>query len=206
MASSSDSVRGDNRRLNRAGIRLVALLLAALCLICIVHGIRAGVAQGLYFRAKFGSDREDLGRIVHGCKTACRLYPANYYFAMWTAETAYYRWEADKGLDHALEAARKWCDAGLRVNHYRSSLRLLKMRLLRMDSTGEATTYWQEYVDWHFWNPHNHAVLAELYADSGRWGKAMQELRWVKGSPYYEHTRRTINGLWREQMKPPEIP
>ena len=172
---------------------------------CAGHGLRAGIAQSLYFKAKFGGDRGDLQRIVKHCETSWRLYPYNYYFPMWTAENAYYGWESDDDAKGRLETARRWCDAGIELNVYRSALRLLKTRLLRTVSLGQATAYWEEYVDWNFWNPHNHAVLAELYAAGGAWGRAMQSLRWVRGSPYYEHARRSVNDLWREQMKPPTM-
>jgi hypothetical protein len=201
MADSSNPLRNGNGRLARTGLRVLALFLAAAALGYTVYGVRAGIAQALYFKAKYGSDRDRFPLIAARCESAWRLYPFNYYFAMWTAEKAYYGREADT-LDSAMvQSAARWCDAGLKLNPYRSSLRLLKMRLLRMQSLNQAISYWEAYVDWDFWNPYNHAVLAELYASGGRWGKAMQALQWVKGSPYYNDTRRTLNELWREQMR-----
>lgn len=188
----------------RSLVRCLALCLAAACAALAVHGVRAGIAQTLYFRAKFGGDRDDLPRIVRHCETAWRLYPRNYYFPMWTAERAYYLWNAGGGDASTLDVARAWCGAGLALNPYPSPLRLLRTRLLRLDSPERAAAYWEEYVAWNFWNPHHHAVLAELYAVDGRWGKAMEALQWVKGSRHYEETRRTLNQLWREQMRPPE--
>jgi len=205
MAASSNTPRGEAPgRVVQAGTALGALSLGLVCIACMYHGVRAVTAQVSYFKAKFGADRDDLQRISERCETAGRLYPYNYYFAAWAGEKAYYRWEADAGEGDLLVTARRWCDTGLQFNGYLSSLRLLKTRLLRTESVEQATEYWREYVDWNFWNPYNHSVLAELYATGGKWGSAMQELRWVKGSPYYEHARQTVNELWREQMKPPE--
>jgi hypothetical protein len=185
-------------------IRIAALLLFLVCLAGIVHGLRAAVAQVLYHQAKYGSAHGDVFHTLSRCAAADRLYPHNYYFAMWAAERAYYTQNVAADQTVALlDAAQRWCDAGLAMNRHKSSLRLLKTRLLGRESPERASAYWEEYVGWNFWNPHNHAVLVELYLAEGRFGKASRALRWVKGSKYYGHAQQAVQKAWANEMKPP---
>ena len=104
------------------------------------------------------------------------MYPYNYYFCIWTAEKAYYTsFEVDnKEALRRLNIAQRWCNAGLGLNAYNSQLRRLKTHLLEKKSPSEAADYWKKYVEWQFWEPYNHAVLAELYAETGDFDKAFR--------------------------------
>jgi len=124
---------------------------------------------------------------------------------MWTADTAYdTAFDAGgRADDERLSIARRWCEIGLELNPFRRPLRVLKTGLLARDSLRDAIDYWERYVDWHFWDPGNHALLAELYAEDGDFGKAMQSLRWVQGSEHYEAVRSALQDAWRNEISSP---
>ena len=103
--------------------------------------------------------------------------------------------------------ARHWCDAGLALNPFKSQLRLLKARLLREESPRAAAAFWAEYVDWDYWNPHNHAMLVEFYCDAGLLERAVEPLLLLKGREYEDEARRTFRDAWlREKTMPPGLP
>jgi hypothetical protein len=173
---------------NRARI-LAGVVLLLVGLSGAVWGARAALAQFMYCQSKFGRLRHDPDLVFALCKRASRLYPIDYYFCMWTAEKAYYS-SLEPGLhrlwrDGRRQVAREWCERGLKLNFYKSPLRLLNTRLLAEDSLEDAIDYWHGFVEWQFWNPYNHAVMAELHARNGDRLRAEQELEWVKGSEFY---------------------
>ncbi|MGQ9661430.1 MAG: hypothetical protein ACUVWX_03720 [Kiritimatiellia bacterium] len=181
----------------------LAVVLLVLSLPGLVHGICAALAQRLYHEAKYGGAAHDVDTILRHCTAAQRLYPFNYYFHIWAAENAYYRSrEAAEATAQArlLEAARQWCDTGLRQNHYRSELRTLKMRLLEMESVEKAIAYWKSYLEWHFWEPYNHAVMVELYAKAGQFEQAIEEMKWVRGTRHYEEAKQKLHAAWAQEI------
>ena len=193
-----------HRSLIATAVRCVGLAMLAVSLGGIIYGTRACMAHREYFVAKFGRDILSTEAIAERCERAHRLYPFNYYFAQWTAEQAYFgRDSAESDSAARLRIAACWCERGLALNRYKSPLRMLKTNLLRRDSVKAAVAYWEEYVEWNFWNPHNHAVLAELYSAQGRIGKALQSLRLVKGSEYYAQARHAVDIAWRKEAKMP---
>ena len=186
----------------------LACLLALLAAGGVWHGVRAGLAQALYYRAKYGAVRHDRAEVFRLCETAHRLYPHNYYFCIWTAEMAYYARpgagpEDDRFL---LSVASRWCDAGLRLNPYKSQLRMLKARLLALSSPADGARYWERYVDWHFWEPAHHAALAEFRAAAGDFDGAMESLKWAKGSPYYAAALRSVHDAWQRESVSGRLP
>jgi len=182
-----------------AGVALLAVAGYGIC-----YGIQASIAQALYHEAKYGGVKDDAGLVLNRCEEAYRLYPCNYYFCIWTAEKAYYRsFGVEKNeARKLLAAAERWCDAGLELNFCNSQLRLLKTRLIERKSVPDAINYWQAYVEWQFWEPYNHAVLADLYVKSGQFEKASDSLQWVKGSKYYPETAKKLKDAWYKDMKP----
>ncbi|MCX7591089.1 MAG: hypothetical protein N2255_05615 [Kiritimatiellae bacterium] len=172
----------------------------------VIHGVRAGRAQVLYHDAKYSIAAHEPDGILRRCEVAQKLYPFNYYFHIWAAENAWRAYlgaAANEGRTRWLEAARFWCDTGLACNPYRSELRTLKMRLLAMDSVEEAIRYWRSYLDWHFWEPYNHALMVELYAKAGDFERAVAEMRWVRGSRHYEDARRILDEAWAREVRFP---
>lgn len=162
--------------------------------------MRAGLAQAMYARAKFGADRCNLRRILALCASANRFYPYNYSFCFWAAEQAFFASGSPQDREERA-LARAWCDRGLAMNPWNRELQILAARLTQRESPARAARQWERYVEWQFWDSYNHALLAELYADAGDIERAWDELEWVKGSRYYENTRTAIRAAWRRERQ-----
>jgi hypothetical protein len=172
------------------------------------HGIRAAVAQKVYHEIKYGDlshDEVSPEKVARKSEYSYSLYPFNFNLCIWTAEKAYYNRFDEKGriMPERLELARLWCERALELNRYRSQIRLLKAHLLAETSLPKAITYWEKYVNWHFWKPHNHVVLVEMYSDNGDFGKALDSLQWVRGSRHYDYARKRLQDAWDREKQPP---
>ena len=180
--------------MNRLVRVLPALVLFGLAVAGLIHSARAAVAQHLYFRAKYGTPDGQVWRTVALCGKASRWYPYDYYACLLAGERAFGVTPPEKRSPSSprWQIASEWCDRGLRLNWRSSELRLLKARLLADVSPGEAAVFWDEYVDWHFWEPFNHAVLVEFYVRAGELEKAEASLAWTRKSPYYRTSRELI--------------
>jgi len=184
-----------NRRMLQRG---AGLLLIVCSLPGLIHGVRAGLAQHLYWRVKHGPDRNDAGEILRVGSRAHAIYPYNYNLCLWTAERALSMANAAPAgppREEAYELVSRWCETGLALNPYPRRLRFIKMHLLHRTSVAAALRYWEEYVDWHFWEPYNHAVLVELYAAAGRFAEAESALRLAKGSRSFRPARERLEYL-----------
>lgn len=193
-------------------LRLIVLLVCACAMLAMsvlgtTRGIRASAAYSLYNQAKFGKDKDDAGSVLAKAATAQGFYPYNYYFCIWVAERCYYE-HFKQGVDrkYLLRSVDYWCDRGLRQNPYKRELRMLRARLLAMDSPSDAAEYWSRYVDWHFWDPFNHAALAEFHAMAGDFDRAFASLELIRGMAHYEDSLARVRQLWQDGMKMPEIP
>ena len=173
---------------------IVGMVLVVLAFLGVIHGVRAGVAQCLYREAKYGAQAADTDHVVDLCGRAYAWYPWNYYFSILAAEQAYYTADAVTGVArrNRLLQSQCWCDRGLIQNPWRSQLRRLHTRFLWEESPARAIHYWEAHTEWQFWEPYNHAVLAELYAKAGEFDKAEQALKWVQGAPDYEPTQKLV--------------
>jgi len=185
----------------------ILLIIAA---IGVFGSARASLSYVIYHGAKFTPPRrhERPEAAARRCEAAHRLYPHNYYMCIWIAEKCWYaRYDID-GSESAdrVALAAKWCDRGLALNTRKSQLRLLKTRLLAKHSLRDAIAEWKAYVDWHFWEPHNHAVLVGLYAEAGDFAEAARSLEWVKGSKHYAEAHRKLQEAWRKEILRPAIP
>lgn len=178
-----------------------ALALSVLCAAGIVHGVRAGVAQWMYERAKYGRDRENLSANLALCESAHRLYPHNYYFCLWAAEQSYYAGDKPGQAADCRAAAERWCERGAGLNPYNRALRILRARLMGERSPALAAADWARYVDWQFWEPYNHALLVEFYAQAGDVERALAELDWVRGSPYFAEARLRVMDAWEREKQ-----
>jgi hypothetical protein len=167
---------------------LLGLALMALSVWGVAYAGRATWAYRLYHEAKYGQARANPQRILFLCERAWRQYPWSYHLCAFAAETA-------DGL--GADLARVWCERGLKLNPYRIQLRVLKTRRLARESLPAAVAYWEQHVQWQFWDHWNHAALVELYAGVGAYERALAELEWVKGSPYYAVARERLLGTWR---------
>ncbi len=190
-------------------IRIAGSFLLILSFAGIVHGARAAAAQVIYKSVRYRDEtqsRRDPEAAERRAHAAHRLYPYNYYFCIWTAENCWYYRNDETGHEvfERVGLARKWCDRGLELNERKSQLRLLKARLIARTSPAKGAEYWQEYVDWHFWDRYNHAALVELYADAGNLESAMEELKWVKRSKHYKHAGSLLQVAWKREVM--EVP
>ena len=194
-------------------LRLIAILASAVLLLSssvlgITRAIRASAGYGIYHGARYGQRSENVNASLAACSSAYRYYPYNYNFAELCAEKAYYEAMSVTGdeREYLLSAAAHWCDTGLRLNYYRGKLRMLKARLMAMDSPAGAVTYWKAYVDWHYWEPQNHSELAALHAEAGDFDEAFRALDIIKGRPFYDEGRKRVNHYWKLEMDMPELP
>lgn len=191
--------------------RLVFLLFSAVILLLIsvagvTRGVGASAAYFLYYQTKYGDVGRDVSRGLASCAIAARYYPYNYYFAIWSSENSYYESLRSEHPDseYLIRATEYWCSYGLRLNPYRSQLRMMKARLLARSDPAAGAEYWGEYVDWHYWEPFNHCALAEFHAKAGDFNKAFLALEVIKGMEYHQEGLRRVNEAWKkEKVMPP---
>lgn len=197
----------DRIRVDQWFLTVVGAVLLVLSVAGAVFAAKAAVASRLSFQAQFGSGCDDVEQVLDHCRIAYSLYPHNYYFSIYAAEMAYYRAPEVQGRirAHRLRQASLWCDRGLKQNHYKSQLRRLKTRFLWEESPEKAIAYWRDYTEWHFWEPFNHATLAELQARAGEFEEAEKSLAWVKVDPgAHEAARRIVQrekDAWDDAVK-----
>ncbi len=186
-------------------VALVGVFLLVISLAGMRLALRAGTAQAYYFTMKYGSPVADTFQLLEACRKAYALYPWNYYFSILAAEAAYSAWEQQRRHDDSwFHQASLWCERGLRQNPWKSQLRRVQARLLWRDSPREAIRVWREYTDWHFWEPYNHAVLAEMYAMAGDFPRAEAELLWTEGTVEEQNARRAVDSArqeWAEALE-----
>jgi len=185
------------------------MLLLAISMLGVTYACRLAAAQDLYFRAiSIREARGNLKDILNLCESADRIYRHNYLFCILAAQEAYYTsFGAGKvDAEQRIIESERWCNAGLKQNHYRVQLRKLKAYLLACKSAQNAISYWEEYVDWHFWEPANHTLLVELYSLSGQYEKALDSLALIRNTPYYSDARKKMIDAWdKESSLPPEF-
>ncbi len=180
-------------------------LLVALGIFGAHYAWRASRASWIYYRAKYGTNSDDLQLTLRSIEKAHRLYPHNYRFCTWVAERAFLSRSNLRGeaRERRNRAAENWTHVGLALNRFSGPLNLLKARLLQRHDPAAAATHWAGYVSWHFWEPYNHAVLVDLYASMGDFDRASDELRWVEGSEHYEWALGRLQDAWRKEMALP---
>ena len=190
---------GSMKLMARSGIdqwfaAAAGLMVLLLSVTGVVHSLRATIAFGLSRRAQLEQPAPGVDQILAWCRQAYAHYPWNYYFSIFAAETAYYR--ADEVWGEArtdrLRQSKIWCERGLVQNRYKSQLVRLKTRFLWEESPSSAIEYWKAYTQWQFWEPYNHATLAELYARHGDFDQADASLRWIEGDPSYPEAKKTV--------------
>lgn len=194
-----DRVSVDQWFLATIGILILVMSTAGL-----LYAGRAAWAARLSYRAQHGLPQPDVEQVLAWSQRAYVLYPYNYYLSIFAAETAYYRAGDVRGeaREERLRMAQLWCERGLEQNRYKSQLRRLKTRFLWEESPAKAIAYWEAYTDWHFWEPYNHATLAEMYAKAGEFEKADLELKLISAFPgFHDEALRGVEKerrLWNE--------
>jgi len=194
-----------------------ACVLFAVAGMGIVSSVRAAIAQVIYCESKYGWTREDEEyilteedeeKVFSNCERAFVLYPHNYSFCTWTSEMAWYGRHDEDGAENPTKRAiaDQWCQRGLALNSFDSQLRMLEVNLLIDEELKDAIRKLEAYVEWNFWEPYNHAFLAELYARDGRYGDAIESLLWVKGSRYERDARQRVRDAWTAEIEATATP
>lgn len=180
---------------------LAGLLLSALSVPALVYGLHATRAFATYHQAKWRSSGMPPGSLLELCDDAHAQYPHNYRLSTLAAETALAQGLAAGGeeADAFLEMAEDWCDTGLEQNASHPELREMKARLLAYGSHREAVAYWERYLDWHFWEPWNHAVMVDLSVEAGDLARAEAALKWLEGSAHHAAALRQIEEARKQQ-------
>ena len=159
----------------------------------LVHAARGTVAALNYKAAKYGTPRPSTEAVLTLCRHAYAWYPWNYYFSIEAAERAYY--DSERPSTNAAawrQQAKWWCERGLAQNPHKSQLRRLWTRFLWEDSPSQAIAYWSAYTDWNYWEPYNHAVLAELHAAAGDFDRAGRELALIEAFPDHADAAKAV--------------
>jgi hypothetical protein len=177
----------------------MASLLMLLSAFGVVWSARVAAAQVLYHHAKFTPAAGDADGVLSYCAGAWRLYPFNYRFCELAAHVAYYA--AGPGTaDERSRMSRMWCLRGLGLNRHPRPMRWLMTQFLWRESPVRAIAYWKEYVDWDFWSPYAHAVLAEMHARTGDFDEAEREVYWTRRSEFFGPTTATIDAERRKRQ------
>ena len=169
----------------------------------VVGGVRTAIAQVTYFGSKYGAAKDDEQQVLKNCERAFMLYPHNYRFCTWTAEMAWYGRHGEDGIQNAQKRAfaEHWCRHGLSQNPFDRQLWMLEVNLLMDTELKTAIEKLEEHIEWDFWEPYHHAVLAELYSRDGRYGDAIDSLAWVKGSEYERDARQRVREAWKAELE-----
>lgn len=187
--------------------RLIAgWLLIVLCSAGVVHSLRVSLAQSLYHQARYGIEQMNVRGVLRRCESAHRLYPYNYHFTIYAGERAYHESGGRSRVrDQRLRSeAIKWADISMELNPFRSSVQLLKTRLLADHSLEAAVALWDDFVEWHFWEPYHHLVRVELYSQAGMMEEALDAQRWTTGSRYEQEARQIVQNAWLRLQEFPE--
>jgi hypothetical protein len=182
----------------------VILALLIFSILGMVHSVRALVAQSLYHYGRYGmGSKESPARIAELCSTAHKLYPYNYNFCVWAGKQAFYgRQEADDvGAVELLIQARRWGDAAYAMNPRNSEAVHLKTEALSIDSLDEAISLWEDFVNWHFWEPFNQWVLFDLYERAGRLDQAEMTMYWLQETEYAERAESMLRSAWARKRR-----
>ncbi len=184
---------------NQTAARYIRLttgcLLFMLGLWGLYYGVRAAIAQSIYFQVRHGSEPVSTDMLLAGAEQAAQWYPHNFYFpflaadraldAAWAAETA------EQG-ERYLRAAAYWIGQGLRQNPYRVEIQWTQTRLLEAEGDLEgAIAHWKAFVNTEYWNPDHHALLGDLLLRAG-------DLEGAATAMALAHRSRTHSGLARE--------
>jgi len=177
--------------------RSLGLLLVAFGVVGIAHSLRNERVACLYHESRFGHSSADFGRVCLLAEQAYAISPVHHLFWTWVAERARDMRKDAMGPTRAGLTAEmgRWCDRGLSANPWSPPLRLIRAGLLSEQDLRAAIRWWEPCVDWQYWEPLNHAVLAELYAKAGEFPRAFEVLGRIRGHPYATEGRAIVEAL-----------
>jgi hypothetical protein len=177
-------------------------------LLGLVQGLRCGAASWICLRLECGSAGDQPGISIRALSHASRawaLYPHNAHLCQWVAEKALYDGPGPDGLpeQRRLRIAALWCGRGLALMPRNRVLLLAHTRMLQRSDPAGAAAFWSRYVEWHFWDPFNHAVLAGLLARSGDFAGALKALELTAGSRWHEVAGNEVREAWERERRTP---
>ncbi len=187
----------------KLGVAIAVCALPVL-LFLTLHAAVMSRSQFLYYQAKYGSLRENDSFALTALDSARDLDEANYNVCEHAARLA---WDCAARTTGAArnamtEQSRLWCDRALILNPYQRSMRWMHAQQLAREDPGLGLAAWRAYVEWEFWEPENHLILAELALNAHCLEIAEQALRWAQGAPGYAAMAERIKQE-RERAAPP---
>ncbi len=175
-------------------VPVLAVGIGAIGLLGAISSVRFAVSSLFYRQARFvrhAGGGDYLARASKLAQTAYKMDEWNHPFWSWLSDglvTAY----GTSGDPDILAGAALWSKRGLAANSYGWRLSVTRAKVLAETSPDEAVRFWERYVEWHYWEPFNHAYLAELHARAGDTGRALHVLRRIEGMPYHEQARQIV--------------
>lgn len=160
--------------------------------------VRAERASLLHREACCGPSSNDVSAVLALAERAYALDRANYHFWALAAGDA---WDAlprtgdAKMADMYRKRAREWTGRALEENPWHPKSRVMWAAMLAESDPAQALRYWRECVEWQYWEPFNHAFLAELLARNGDFAGASNALERIRGMRYYDDTRAILDRL-----------
>lgn len=166
---------------------VIAVCSLPVMLFLTVHAAVMARSQSLYYDAKYGSLRNDDPSALAALDAAHDLNAANYNVCEHAARRAWDFANLTTGVTQTVlrEQARLWCDRALTMNPYQRSMRWMHAQQLARENAGLGLAAWQAYVEWEFWRPENHLILADMALNAGRLDVAEQALLWAAGAADY---------------------
>jgi hypothetical protein len=73
--------------------------------------------------------------------------------------------------------------------------------LLSRSDPAASLAYWREFLDWDFWSPHNHAVLADLQARAGDFEAAWATANGIPDADKRGHARDRVRIAWEDEKR-----
>lgn len=183
---------------NKVLAAALGVLAVGLALWWLPRCVQAERASLRYAEACYGPSSNDVTRVLALADEAFPIAPEHYHFWALAADDA---WNARivAPISNAGESmgrqAKEWCKRALDANPWHPKARVLWASMVAENDVGEALRYWQTCVEWQYWEPFNHAFLAELQGRNGNFALASNTLGRIKGMPYYEDTRRILDRM-----------
>jgi hypothetical protein len=183
------------------GRRLLARSAGAVLVVVGIAGVwialRNEQVACLYHEAKYGRASGDLRRICALAERAHAISPNHHLFWTWVAERCRDERKTTTGPSRAewRGALARWCGRGLAANPWSPALRVIHAGLLSEQDPRAAVRWWESCVDWHYWEPYNHALLGELYARAGDFSRAFQVLGRIRGRRYAEEGAAIVEAI-----------
>jgi hypothetical protein len=181
-----------NSARRRAFAAVLGALAAGVAIWWLPRCVTAERACLLYKEACHGPSSNDVSRVLLLAERAYAIDPEQYHFWATAADDAWSAPFAPGGAARDADlrdSAGRWCGRTLDANPWHPKARVMRAAMLAEADPQEALRYWRRCVDWQYWEPFNHAFLAELHGRCGDFALASNTLERIRGMPYYEATR-----------------